>query len=185
MDKKQTIIQLAQEAIQKKGVNSVSFRELAQKAGIKSSSVHYYFPTKNDLIHEIIYHYNEAFESILEDLASKNMKCVDTLLAFADIFITVYKKDRRFCLCGMLASDVLSLDEVSELKLSHFFQLTEKWLVQIMKKGRANKELKNNDLDSKITAQAVLSLLEGALLIDRLSKKPEYLMNAKKFIKNL
>ena len=35
--------------VQKAGLSHLSFRTLASDAGIKSSSVHYYFPEKTDL----------------------------------------------------------------------------------------------------------------------------------------
>ena len=39
----------ARAMVQARGYNSLSFRELAKEIGIKSASVHYYFPTKGDL----------------------------------------------------------------------------------------------------------------------------------------
>jgi TetR/AcrR family transcriptional repressor of nem operon len=43
------ILDLAESLIRKNGYNGVSFRDLASGIGVKSSSVHYYFPTKEDL----------------------------------------------------------------------------------------------------------------------------------------
>ena len=59
MDTRDKILKISTELIRKGGYNSFSFRDLAQKSGIKSSSVHYYFPTKSDLVVELIKNYEK------------------------------------------------------------------------------------------------------------------------------
>ena len=43
------ILDVATRMVREGGYNHFSFREIANEVGIKSSSVHYYFPTKADL----------------------------------------------------------------------------------------------------------------------------------------
>ena len=54
--------------IQEKGVSGLSFRDLAAEANIKSSSVHYYFPQKADLIYEVTKDYTETFSDALDKI---------------------------------------------------------------------------------------------------------------------
>jgi TetR/AcrR family transcriptional regulator, transcriptional repressor for nem operon len=50
MANKRTELQtLAQAIVQRSGLRELSFRQLAEQTGVKSSSVHYYFPEKHDL----------------------------------------------------------------------------------------------------------------------------------------
>ena len=48
-DTRETIMRAAGAMVQNRGYNALSFRELAAEVGVKSSSVHYHFPTKGDL----------------------------------------------------------------------------------------------------------------------------------------
>src|SRR6201985_2217387 len=48
-DMKTMIMDAAQRRMQAGGFGGFSFRELAAEVGIKSASVHYHFPTKEDL----------------------------------------------------------------------------------------------------------------------------------------
>ena len=56
-DRRDEITALATQAVQRSGLHSVSFRQLADEIGIKSSSVHYHFPTKPDLAEALIKDY--------------------------------------------------------------------------------------------------------------------------------
>ena len=59
------ILDLAQSLIQTRGYNAMSYRHLADEIGIKTSSVHYYFPAKEDLGRALIVRYREAFKGAL------------------------------------------------------------------------------------------------------------------------
>jgi len=59
-EKRENLQDLAQEHVRHYGLKGLSFRTLAEEAGIKSSSVHYYFPEKSDLATALIERYPEA-----------------------------------------------------------------------------------------------------------------------------
>lgn len=55
------LMNAAESGIRQKGYNAVSFRELADDLGIKSSSVHYYFRKKEDLGLALVERYSDRF----------------------------------------------------------------------------------------------------------------------------
>lgn len=65
MSKKEQLLDIAEGMIRLGGYNSVSFRTLAEMAGIKSASVHYHFPTKEDLGSALAERYTDKFLSAL------------------------------------------------------------------------------------------------------------------------
>ena len=67
MNKKQEILKQAELKVREGGYNNFSFRELANDVGIKSASVHYYFPTKADLGAELAAQYTLGFLDLLGD----------------------------------------------------------------------------------------------------------------------
>lgn len=60
-DVSKQIIDLSQELFQQKGYKAFSYRDLSKLIGIKTSSIHYYFPTKDDLALALVIRYKEAF----------------------------------------------------------------------------------------------------------------------------
>jgi TetR/AcrR family transcriptional repressor of nem operon len=59
--KKIEILDVAQEAIQKRGYNAFSYADLAEAVGIRKASIHHYFPSKADLGLAVIRRYRESF----------------------------------------------------------------------------------------------------------------------------
>ena len=49
ISKEDEILEVGQELIQTVGYDGFSYRDIADRVGIKSASVHYYFPAKTDL----------------------------------------------------------------------------------------------------------------------------------------
>ena len=44
--------------IRRRGFNGFSYRDLAELVGVKTSSIHYYFPSKEDLVLEAVKEYS-------------------------------------------------------------------------------------------------------------------------------
>lgn len=158
---REQITQAATLAIQNAGAHSVSFRTLAQAIGVKSSSVHYHFPTKQDLTLALVQEYSKEFAQELQMLEQSEADLGQRLQRFIDIFEKVLARD-DLCLCGMLAAELAELDEISTAALKAFFQLTEQWLEQQLAYSK-----KPLTLPAPTLARVILAGLEGALLLDR------------------
>ena len=50
----------AEKLIRTRGCNGFSYRDLAEHVGVKTSSIHYYFPGKDDLLYEAVEAYTPA-----------------------------------------------------------------------------------------------------------------------------
>ena len=61
------VLDVAEELIQKRGFNAFSFKDLQERVGIKTSSIHYYFPTKQELASALIERYSESFKDQLSN----------------------------------------------------------------------------------------------------------------------
>ena len=64
------IMDAAERRIRLGGFNGFSFREIAADVGIKSSSVHYHFPTKENLAAAVIHRYTDEVAELIAFLAS-------------------------------------------------------------------------------------------------------------------
>jgi len=164
-DKRERLEVIALDAAQQCGLKGLSFRTLATQLGVKSSSVHYYFPEKGDLAFALIERYASSFEIALEKLANAS----DTLRQKLEGFIALFASTAeggKLCLCGMMAAELDQLDEKSQTLLSQYFETTEYWLESILTE-HSDEVL--STLSPKLLAGSLMAGLEGALILDRVS----------------
>lgn len=165
-DNRTLILGAASELLKARGFNAFSYRDLAERVGIKSSSVHYYFPTKQDLGHALLKEYREAMREALISLDLQT-GVAERLRGLAALFAGTAEQD-QWCLAGMLASDYATLDEPLRQEVRSFFALIEQWLVH-----QAQAAVPGRDLPSaKLLGRLAFALLEGALLSARVHGDP-------------
>lgn len=182
MSKKRDELQsVATETVQRSGFNSLSFRTLADQVGIKSSSVHYYFPEKADLANSLIANYSEQFAERLKQIDEKKTGLKNKLDALLNIFEEVLTAE-KFCLCGMMAAEVDRLDATNRQLLVGYFQHLESWLVQTID---AHQEQLVFNWKPVELARMLLAGLEGAILIDRVTSTKDCLRAQRAFIRSL
>jgi TetR/AcrR family transcriptional regulator, transcriptional repressor for nem operon len=166
----QKILTVAQKNIQTKGFNGFSYRDLAMEIGIKTSSIHYYFPSKNDLALALVMAHREAFNLELEKILSSGGDERSQLAAYVELFANNLAVDNKFCLCGMLASEINSLSSQVRQAIQGFFEDNERWLSQLIANGQAKSKFKITSSPNLVAAQ-LLATLEGAMLIARLAEQ--------------
>lgn len=166
----QKILTVAQKNVQTKGFNGFSYRDLAQEIGIKTSSIHYHFPTKDDLALALIVAYREAFNLELEKIAAGGGNGRSQLEKYVKLFESNLAVDNKFCLCGMLASEINSLSDQVKQAIQGFFTDNELWLSQLIANGQQDGSFKISSSPNLIAAQ-LLATLEGAMLIARSAEK--------------
>lgn len=167
--------------VQRSGLSNLSFRSLADLVGVKSASVHYHFPEKSDLAKAILTQYAQDYEQELERIASRRRDPVKKLNDLVDIFEHVLSED-KFCLCGMLAAEVTTLDDESRALIDSFFTNTERWIEEVLVQDA---EQVTSNLPHSQLAQLITSGLEGALLIDRIGQRPRYIKAQRAWIASL
>ncbi|MES0812818.1 TetR/AcrR family transcriptional regulator [Roseibium sp. SCPC15] len=165
------ILDLAERLIRQNGYNGFSFREIASGVGVKSSSVHYYFPTKADLGAKVARRYADRFLEALGDPEDSPTRAQDLLTRLHDEFAKALGQDGQMCLCGVLAAEATGLPASVAEEAKGFFDRAENWLRISLSQtdwgeGRPAKEIERQSL-------AVLAQLEGGLLIARVQERPE------------
>lgn len=164
-DNRTRLVNAAQNAVQRSGLKGLSFRTLADEIGIKSSSVHYYFPEKADLAQTLIERYTDSFFEALSRISTQATNLRGKVEAFIAIFEEVGLQN-KVCLCVMLAAELESLSNKNKLALQSFFHDMELWLVSQFDAHPSELE---TSLSSADLARTMMSGLEGALLTDRVA----------------
>lgn len=156
-DREAAIIQVAEDMVRQGGYNSFSFRNIASAIGIKSSSVHYHFSTKEDLAVAVTQHYTDKFILSLGDAQDLIKAGKDPINVYVKAFRTALSQDKGMCLCGMLGAEADVLPERVINETRQFFIRNIAWLETAYRAMGVSKGAKEK------AVQAV-SLLEGAML---------------------
>lgn len=157
MDRAGKILDIAERRMRQTGYNAVSFRDIASEIGIKSASLHYYFPKKEDLGIALARRYSENFSSALTEKVMTAKTPKNKLAAFASMYSSELKERNLVCLCAVLGAEAAGLPEGVTREVRAFFETNIKWLAaQYEALGSINPAN-----DAKVT----LSLLEGAMVI--------------------
>lgn len=114
--------------IRQGGYNCFSFRNIATVIGIKSSSVHYHFATKEGLIVAVTKHYTEKFLTALGEPSELIAEGIDPLNTYVSAFRDELVADQGMCLCGVLGAEANELSELILEEARTFFKLNIEWL---------------------------------------------------------
>ncbi|WFU51926.1 TetR/AcrR family transcriptional regulator [Sinorhizobium terangae] len=116
----EAIMDAAEERIRQAGYSGFSFREVAADIGVKSSSVHYHFPTKKKLAAAVARRYTDRF---LDAVDQKQATGNDIVTAWRQVFRDALHRNGRICLCGAMGA--VSHDLAGEVReeVKRFFVL--------------------------------------------------------------
>jgi TetR/AcrR family transcriptional repressor of nem operon len=119
-DMKTAIMDAAERRIQAGGFGGFSFREIAADVGIKSSSVHYHFPTKEDLAAAVVRRW--------ADHASQNIdrefeKDPDPVRVWTKALRGTTFTDPHMCPCTVLGASSRDLPEQVAAEVKAFFKM--------------------------------------------------------------
>jgi TetR/AcrR family transcriptional regulator, transcriptional repressor for nem operon len=164
-DTAERILDSAERLVQSRGFNGFSYADVAAELGITKASLHYHFPGKAELGEALIGRYAARFAEALEGIDARGGDAPAKLAAYARIYAEVLR-DKRMCLCGMLAADYDTLAKPMREAVVRFFDDNEAWLTAVFAQGQAEASL-HPDGSAGEAAQALVGGLEGALLIAR------------------
>ena len=159
------ILDSAERLVQIRGFNGFSYADVASELDITKASLHYHFPGKAELGEALVERYAARFADALSAIDKRGGKAPAKLEAYANIYADVLR-DRRMCLCGMLAAEYDTLPEPMRQAIIGFFDDSEVWLTSVLEQGQEEGTLHLNGSASD-EAQAIVSGLEGALLVAR------------------
>ena len=172
------LLRNATETVRRGGSAALNFRDLGKSVGVKSATVHYYFPTKADLLKAIAGDYRAQFIGALNDGVRSSRSLRQDLLTLLDLFSTA-QGEKLSCLCGMLATEADLLDDDVKGVVNEFFTSLQQWVVgQAKRRGVATP----GGLAPEPFARVLVSLLEGALLLSRLQAHRSSLTAARQWI---
>jgi len=159
------ILDVAERLVQVRGFNGFSYADIAAELQITKAALHYHFASKADLGEALITRYADRFMAALANLDTAGGTACAKLDSYAGLYLQVLR-NRKMCLCGMLAAEYQTLPQPMQDEVIKFFDQNETWLERILNQGRADGSLHFAG-SARDTARMIAGGLEGAMLIAR------------------
>ena len=154
------ILDSAEERLCRYGYNGVSFRDIAADVGVKSASVHYFFPTKAGLVAAVARRYADLCLAELGDPTARGPQEAVGLLG--EMFRRTVVEKKRMCLFGMMAAEMGALPPAVGAEARRFFAETLSWLRAALGEDSG-------------AAEEILAAFEGGVLLARAMDDPTLL----------
>jgi TetR/AcrR family transcriptional repressor of nem operon len=161
-DTRERIMASARLTVQDRGYAGLSFRELAKDVGIKSASIHHYFPTKGELGGALAERYRSDFKEYLDGLLAQGLDQATCMQKYADVFGQTLRNENRMCLGGIMAAEHTELPEEVQAAVVRFGEMNVEWIAKVLSLGRSG-----DDNAIRRRALAIFTAIQGAQLVAR------------------
>lgn len=167
------ILASARNLIMSGGYNGFSYADIAEVVGIRKASIHHHFPSKVDLVRELVKRYREDGQASVVTLEQNVPDALDILKVYANHWAKcIEDASRPYCVCALLASELPSLPAEVAIEVTNFFRFISSWLTTVMERGREDGALALTS-EPHVEAEAFLATVYGAMLSARAYGKPE------------
>jgi AcrR family transcriptional regulator len=158
-NRKDEIIQTANELFKKKGYSAVTMRDIAKAMGIKAASLYNHIKSKQDILTTIIISLAEEFTNEMNLILNSELNSIEKLNEVIALHVTITSNNTN----GMasLNSDWMHLEE----QLDHYLKLRTNYendFREIIKTGIENNEISNSN--PEIMLFSMLSTLRSLYL---------------------
>jgi TetR/AcrR family transcriptional regulator, transcriptional repressor for nem operon len=125
-DMKTAIMDAAERRMQAGGFSGFSFREVAEDVGVKSSSVHYHFPTKEDLAAAVIARWSQYTAELIDQEFEKDP---DPVRVWTKAFRGTAFAEPHMCPCTVLGASSHDLPAQVAAEVKRFFKMCKDKMV--------------------------------------------------------
>src|SRR6478735_9885277 len=115
------ILDIAQELLQTRGYNAISYQDIADRIGIRKASIHHHFRSKSDLAQALVRRYRQRWDAFLKEIDGDRGDPWAKLERYLSPFQETFASGDRACLCGVLGSEFASLTAPVQDEVRGFF----------------------------------------------------------------
>jgi len=149
------------------GYNGFSYADVAASVGIRKASIHYYFPTKADLVASLVARYRAEAAAGFTELTTHNPDPLDRLKAYIGFWSAcIADGTNTFCLCALLATQMPVLPEAVVAEVKAYFEVLASWLTAVLEDGCARGDFALADA-ADAEAEKFMAAVHGAMLSAR------------------
>ncbi len=174
-DTKSRILDVAQDLIQRFGVNGMSYQDISESIGIRKASVHTHFPKKDDLLLALLDRYRDRFLRIVDGIMASDDPPEVKLRRYCSLFEATLSSGNqdKVCLGAMVGAELEGLNEAVVERVHDFYQDNQKCLVLLLSAGHQEGSFKFLG-DVEAMASVLFTSLQGGMLVARVQGGPSH-----------
>ncbi len=165
VDTRTKILDVAEDLVQRVGLNAMSYKDISEAVGIRKASIHHHFPKKENLVDGLLERcaisYGDNYQRIVDGSGEAPEKLRKISAVFEDGL-----SNNKLCLVGSISTNRNTLQDSSLHILQSTIQNTVSIFATVFEQGREEESLTFKGTDDE-TAFAFFSLLVGAQTIAR------------------
>lgn len=165
-DTKTALLDVAEHAARARGIDGFSYADLAEAVGIRKASIHYHFPSKDDLSQALIERYSATLRQACLQIDRQHATGAARLKALVAVYRAALNGGETLCLCIAFTAGKESLPADVVAKVDAFRDMMLGWITELFELGLEDGTIAGVQDPSK-EARATLALLEGAHLAAR------------------
>lgn len=161
------ILHCARALIIRGGYNSFSYADISQVVGIRNASIHHHFPSKADLVRELVAQYREEAAAGLVELERNISDPLEQISAYVGYWEScIVDATHPFCVCALLAGEIPVLPEAVVVEVRAHFRGLCDWLTAVLERGAAQGSLTLTGT-AHADAELFMATVHGAMLSAR------------------
>jgi TetR/AcrR family transcriptional repressor of nem operon len=161
----QQILDVAQDLVRCRGYSAFSYADISKQVGIRKASIHYHFPSKEELGKELVKRYHSIFQRKLQAIEHSEPDPREQLRQFVALYRSGLSAC-QMCLCGMLSAEIEVLPDSVQAEVRGFLDETHAWLTRVLAAGEAASCLQLR-ISPETEASLLLATVQGAQLMAR------------------
>ena len=182
-DARERLVSTAAKLFHERGYTAVSVSDICLAAGLKKGSFYHFFESKHALLLETIEGFAEHSRAGMRELGRTHGSVRDTIVGMFDGMARTYEARRAAgdgrmlgCPIGNLALEMADRDPEIRAKLEGTFREWKQELARMLARAHTEGELDVPDPDA--TAESLVALVEGAVLLAKTMADPSVLRRA-------
>jgi len=187
---REKIIKTANNLFYLHGYTATGLDKIIAEAGVTKGNFYYHFKSKEMLLLEVLdWHQALALRELgLKQTAQAETSPLETLLKLikgmsAHSVCKTSECQIRGCFFGNMALELATGSEAIRKKVREIFQDFRQFAQELLERAQTQGEIRA-DLDCSDTAGMLLSLMEGAILLDKVAQQEEEMYRAVAFIEH-
>lgn len=180
LEARERIVKAAYGLMYEHGFKDVSMDDVAAAAGLKKANLFHYYPTKEALGLAVFDHASAQMRARVEAQLSKEEDPIRLVEGMFSQGARGMEESccRGGCFVGNLASELSDHYEKMRLRVSAHIKEWTGQLAAALERARARGQLRK-EMKCRESAEAILSLFEGATLLSKANKETKPMENAK------
>ncbi len=182
------ILEAADRLFYRHGYHATGLDAIIREAGITKGNFYYYFKTKEALAIAVLeWHFQQTTQEMTTMLRSQARSPLESLFAMLEAIAGrqhVQANEGAICGCifGNFTLEMSTDSEAVRAKVGAIFKRYRITIADMLRRAQSAKEIAPA-LDPDAQAHVVLSLLEGAILLDKADQQQEALPQAIQFLR--